>query len=68
MNKTNIKDLEAARNYLDQLIDNAEDYIAELDREIAENERLIEDCINARKVLKNLEAKEDHENERYSRI
>ena len=33
--KTNISNLEAARNYLDQLIDNAEDYIAELDREIA---------------------------------
>ena len=47
----NIKDLEAARNYLDKLIDNAEDYIAELDRKIAENERLIEDCINAREVL-----------------
>ena len=29
-------------------IDNAEDYIAELDKKIAENEKLIEDCINAR--------------------
>ena len=59
---TNIKDLEAVRDYLDKLIDNAEDYIAELDREIAENEKLIEDCINARKVLNHLEAKGGNEN------
>ena len=62
MKKTNIKDLEALRDYLDKLIDNAEDYIAELDRKIAENEKLIEDCINARKVLNHLEAKEGNEN------
>ena len=35
MNKTNIKDLEAIRDYLDKLIDNADEYIAELDEEIA---------------------------------
>ena len=62
MNKTN---LEALRDYLDKLIDNAEDYIAELDEKIIENEILINDCINARKVLNHLEAKEDNENERY---
>ena len=50
MNK-NIKDLEAIRDYLDNLIDNAYEQIAELDKKIAENERLINDCINARKVL-----------------
>ena len=48
---TNIKDLEAIRDYLDQLIDNAYEQIAELDRKIAENEKLINDCINAREVL-----------------
>ena len=55
---TNIKDLEAARDYLDKLIDEADEYIAKLDEEIAENERLIIDCINAREILKHLEAKE----------
>ena len=49
--KTNIKDLEAARDYLDKLIDNANEQIAELDRKIAENERLIRDCVNARRML-----------------
>ena len=58
-NKTN---LEALRDYLDKLIDNAEDYIAELDRKIVENEKLIEDCINTRKVLNHLESKEGNEN------
>ena len=62
MNKTNIKDLEAARNYLDSLIDSAYEQIAELDRKIAENEKLIDDCINARKVLNHLEAKGGNEN------
>ena len=52
---TNIKNLQAARDYLDKLIDNADEYIAELDRQIAENERLIVDCINARELLKHLE-------------
>ena len=54
---TNISNLEAARDYLDRLIDEAENQIAELDRKIAENERLIIDCINARKILNNLEDK-----------
>ena len=55
---TNTKDLEAIRDYLDNLIDEAYEQIAELDRKIAENEKLINDCINARKVLNHLEAKE----------
>ena len=48
---TNIKDLEAARDYLDRLIDEAEEQIADLDRKIAENEKLIEDCIITRRML-----------------
>ena len=55
MNKTN---LEAIRDYLDKLIDDADKYIAELDEKIIENERLIVDCINARKILNHLESKE----------
>ena len=47
-NKTN---LEAARDYLDKLIDEAEEQIAELDRKIIENEILINDCIKARRML-----------------
>lgn len=62
MNKTNIKSLEAARDYLDKLIDNADELIAELDEKIVENEKLIEDCIKARKLLKLLEDKENNEN------
>lgn len=61
--KTNIKDLEAVRDYLDKLIDNADKYIAELDEKIIENEQLIIDCINAREVLKRLEAKDKEANE-----
>ena len=57
---TNIKELEAIRDYLDKLIDDADEYIAKLDREIIENERLIVDCINARESLKHLESKEDN--------
>lgn len=49
---TNIKDLEAIRDYLDKLIDSADEYLAELDEEIAENEKLINDCITAREALK----------------
>ena len=48
---TNIKNLEAARDYLDKLIDEAYDQIAELDEKIAENEKLIEDCVKARRLL-----------------
>ena len=58
-NKTN---LEAIRDYLDKLIDDAYEQIAELDRKIVENEKLIEDCINTRKVLNHLESKEGNEN------
>lgn len=49
MNKTN---LEAVRDYLDKLIDNADEYLAQLDKEIAENEKLINDCITAKEALK----------------
>ena len=49
--KTNIENLEAVRNYLDKLIDSADEYIAQLDREIAENERLIDELITAREAL-----------------
>lgn len=59
MNKTN---LEAARDYLDKIIDDADKYIAELDEKIIENEKLIVDCINAREVLNHLESKEGNEN------
>ena len=48
---TNISNLEAARDYLDRLIDDAQEQIAELDRKIAENEKLIEDCIITRRML-----------------
>ena len=58
----NIKELEAARDYLDKLIDEAYEQIAELDRKIVENEILINDCINTREVLKHLESKEGNEN------
>ena len=47
----NIENLEAAREYLDNLIDDAYEQIAELDKKIAENEKLINDCINARRLL-----------------
>ena len=56
---TNIKDLEVIRDYLDQLIDNAYDQIAQLDKQIAENEKLIDDCINARKVLNHVKSRRD---------
>ena len=56
MNKTN---LETIRDYLDKLIDEADEYIAKLDKEIIENEKLIVDCINARELLKHLD-KEDN--------
>lgn len=52
MNRTNIKDLEAVRDYLDKLIDNADEYIEQLNKEIAENEKLINDYITAREALK----------------
>ena len=51
MNKTNIKDLEAVRDYLDKLIDNADEYIVKLDEEIAQNEKLINELITAREAL-----------------
>lgn len=35
---TNIKNLEAIRDYLDKLIDSADEYLAELDEEIAQKE------------------------------
>ena len=59
---TNIKNLEAARDYLDKLIDDADKFIEQLDEQIVENERLIEDCIKARKLLNLLEAKGGNEN------
>ena len=48
---TNIKDLEAIRDYLDKLIDNADEYIVKLDEEIAQNEKLINELITAREAL-----------------
>lgn len=48
---TNIKDLEAVRDYLDKLIDNADEYIAGLDEEIAQNEQRINELIEAKEAL-----------------
>lgn len=59
---TNISSLEAIRDYLDKLIDEADKYIAELDEKIVENEKLIEDCINAKKLLNHLETKDKEAN------
>ena len=50
--KTNIKELEAIRDYLDKLIDNADEYIVKLDREIAENEQRIDELIKAREEFR----------------
>lgn len=49
---TNIKDLEAIRDYLDRLIDNADEYLAELDEKIAQNEQRIDKLIEAKETLK----------------
>ena len=56
---TNISNLEAARNYLDKLIDEAYEQIAELDRKIAENEKLIQDCVKAKEVLRHARSRKD---------
>lgn len=48
----NIAELKAIRDYLDKLIDNADEYIAELDEQIALNEQRINELIEAREELK----------------
>lgn len=48
----NIKELEATRDYLDKLIDSADEYLAELDEEIAQNEQRINELIEAKEALK----------------
>ena len=57
--KTNIANLEAVRDYLDKLIDNADEYIAQLNKEIVENEKLINDYITAREALKHAKSRRD---------
>ena len=52
MNKTNIKELEAIRDYLDKMIDEADALLASWDEEIAQNEQRIDELIKAREELK----------------
>ena len=52
MNKTNTKELEAIRDYLDKMIDEADALLASWDEEIAESEQRIDELIKAREELK----------------
>ena len=52
MNKTSY---EIIRDCLDKLINEVDEYLAQLDKEIAENEQRIDSLLKAREELKNLE-------------
>ena len=51
MNKTSY---EIIRDNLDKLINEVDEYLAQLDKEIAENEQRIDALLKAREELKNL--------------
>lgn len=57
MNKTSY---EIIRNCLDKLINEVDEYLAQLDKEIAENEQRIDALLKAREELKDLESEEDN--------
>ena len=57
MNKTSY---EIIRNCLDKLINEVDEYLAQLDKEIAENEQRIDALLKAREELKYLESEEDN--------
>ena len=62
MNKTSY---EIIRDCIDKLIDEADEYLEQLDKEIAENEQRIDELLKAREELKNLKSEEELTNERY---
>lgn len=62
MNKTSY---EIIRDCLDKLINEVDEYLAQLDKEIAENEQRIDALLKAREELKNLESEEELTNERH---
>nr|DAF21752.1 MAG TPA: Cell cycle protein [Bacteriophage sp.] len=57
MNKTSY---EIIRNCLDKLINEVDEYLAQLDKEIAENEQRIDALLKAREELKYLESEEEN--------
>ena len=61
MNKTSY---EIIRDNLDKLINEVDEYLAQLDKEIAENEQRIDALLKAREELKYLKSEEELTNER----
>lgn len=57
MNKTSY---EIIRNCLDKLINEVDEYLAQLDKEIAENEQRIDALLKAREELKDLKYEEEN--------
>lgn len=57
MNKTSY---EIIRDCLDKLINEVDEYLAQLDKEIAENEQRIDTLLKAREELKYLESEEEN--------